>query len=124
MPITKETPLVIPATEEKTLPHTWISSLTASAPNSFEGYLHLELTPFNADSGEDPDPKNAYHIHADLWEIVEEVPEAAAALEAIYAAIPAIESYHAASLLPEEPIEEAVAIDSPALNSPSLDSPQ
>lgn len=114
MPITKETPLVIPAKEERTLPHTWVSNLTVSVESSSQGYMFLELIPYNSESDEPLKKHRAYSIHCDFWEVINEVPEAAAALQAVYAAIPAIESYYAAGILEEETVGEPMPDEIPA----------
>lgn len=106
MPITKETPLVIPAKAEKTLPHTWVSELIVNAPNASDGYMSLKLTAFDSDSDEDPSPENSEILHLDFWEVVANVPEAATAMQSVFDAIPAIESYYKEGILEEAPIEE------------------
>ena len=112
MPITKETPLVIPAKAEKTLPHTWLSELIVNAPNASDGYMSLKLTAFDSDSDEDPNHENSELLHLDFWEIIANVPEAAAAMQSVFDAIPAIESYYKEGILEEAPIEEDVEEDS------------
>ena len=47
MPIIKDTPVVIPAKAEKTLPHTWISQMTIDAKNTSNGYLFIQLVPYD-----------------------------------------------------------------------------
>lgn len=106
MPITKETPLVIPAKAEETLPHTWVSELVVNAPNASDGYMSLKLTPFDSDSDADPAPENSEMIHLDFWEVVANVPEAAAAMQSVFDAIPAIETYYKEGILEEVPVEE------------------
>lgn len=109
MPIIKKTPLVIPAEVEKTLPHTWLSELVVNAPNASEGYMFLKLTSFNSDSDEDPDPKNSENLNLDFWEVIANVPEAATAMQAVFDAVTAIETYYREGLLEEAPIEEESA---------------
>jgi hypothetical protein len=106
MPITKKIPLVIPAKVEKTLPHTWISELVVNVSSISEAYMFLKLTPYNSDSDEDPDLKNSETMHLDFWDVVANVPEAAAAMQAVFDAVPAIETYYKKGLLGEIPIEE------------------
>ena len=112
MPITKETPLVIPAKAEKTLPHTWVSELVVNAPNASDGYMSLKLTAFDSDSDEDPSSENSEILHLDFWEVVANVPEAATAMQSVFDAIPAIESYYKEGILEEVPVEENVEEDS------------
>jgi hypothetical protein len=110
MPITKKTPLVIPAEAEKTLPHTWVSELVVNVSSKSKAYMFLKLTPFNSDSDEGPDVKNSETMHLDFWDVVANVPEAATAMQAVFDAVPAIETYYKEGLPEEVPIEE-VPID-------------
>ena len=110
MPITKKTPLVIPAEAEKTLPHTWVSELVVNVSSKSKAYMFLKLTPFNSDYDEGPDVKNSETMHLDFWDVVANVPEAAAAMQAVFDAVPAIETYYKEGSPEEVPIEE-VPID-------------
>jgi len=112
MPITKEPPLVLPAQEEKTFPHTWLSELVVNAPNVSDGYMSLKLTSFDSDSDEDPNPENSEMLHMDFWEVIANVPEAAAAMQSVFDAIPAIESYYKEGILEEAGVEEDAEEDS------------
>ena len=94
MPITKDTPVVIPAESEKTLPHTWISQIIIDAKNTSKGYLFIQLVPYNADADEDPDITLAKDIQLKLWDVIENVPEAATAMQSVFDAMPAIEAYY------------------------------
>jgi len=107
MPIIKETPLVIPAKAEKTLPHTWLSELIVNAPNASDGYMSLKLTAFDSDSDEDPNDENSERLHLDFWEVIANVPEAAAAMQSVFDAIPAIESYYKEGILEEAAVEDS-----------------
>tara|TARA_R110001606_G_scaffold398874_1_gene579331 strand:- start:1426 stop:1770 length:345 start_codon:yes stop_codon:yes gene_type:complete len=106
MPIKKETPLVIPAEAEKTLPHTWLSELIVNAPNASDGYMSLNLIAFDSDSDEDPNHENSKRMDLDFWEVIANVPEAAAAMQSVFDAIPAIESYYKEGILEMVPVEE------------------
>lgn len=106
MPIKKEKPFVIPAEAEKTLPHTWVSELVVNAPSAVEGYMYLRLTPFDNDSDAEINNENSERLDLDFWEVVANVPEAAAAMQSVFDAIPAIESYYKEGLLEEVPTEE------------------
>jgi len=112
MPIKKEKPTVIPAKAEKTLPHTWVSELLVNAPNSSDGYMSLQLTSFDANSDEDLNPENSERLNLDFWEVVANVPEAAAAMQSVFDAIPAIESYYKEGILEMAPVEENAEEDS------------
>jgi hypothetical protein len=96
MPIQNENPLVIPAESEKTLSQIWVSELRVSAESASDGRLYLRLIPCDSESGEIADTEHAKDLHADLWDLMDKVPKAAAAMEAVFDAIPAIESYYEA----------------------------
>lgn len=94
MPIQNENPLVIPAESEKTLAQTWVSELRVSANSVSDGGLYLKLIPCDSETGEIADAEHARELHADFWDLISEVPEAAAAMQAVFDAVPAIEAYY------------------------------
>lgn len=108
MPIETENPLVIPAESEKTLSQIWVSSLTVNVPTASDGSLYVQLRPYDAATGEIADEKYAKGMQLNFWELISEVPEAAAAMQAVFDAIPAIEEYHDAKQpkLSELPLPE------------------
>ena len=111
MPIKKEKPFVIPAEAEKTLPHTWVSELVVNAPSATEGYMYLRLTPFDNDSDAEIDDENSERLDLDFWEVIANVPEAAAAMQSVFDAIPAIESYYKEGILELEETREAAGVN-------------
>lgn len=92
MPIPAPTPTIVPATAEKTFAAEWVRNFAVRATSPIDGSLYLELCPFDDPSKEilHGQPRE---IRADLWDIVANVPEAAAAMTAVFAAIPAIDAY-------------------------------
>ena len=88
MTITNPTPIVIPPTPQQEFPHLWISDIVVHAPTVDSGFIHIETKPYNQETktiGAD-----AYRtiIRADdLWAAVNEVPEVAAAMYAIFQAV-------------------------------------
>jgi hypothetical protein len=84
MPITNETPVIIPSTQEKSFPHQWIYNLSCNCPSISQGTISIELIPYNADTSEFG-PSSGLEVvttHS-LWEAISEVPEVAAAFSAV-----------------------------------------
>ena len=103
MPIENQNPLVIPAEAEKTLSQTWVSSLNVNVPTASDGSLYMQLRPCDAATGEIADEEYARGLHLNFWEVVSEVPEAAAAMQSVFDAVPAIEAFYDAKMAPPEP---------------------
>ena len=84
MPITNETPVVIPSTAEKSFPHQWIYNLSCHCPSISQGTISIELIPYNADTSEFG-PSSGLEVVTtySLWEAISEVPEVAAAFTAV-----------------------------------------
>lgn len=84
MPITNETPVVIPPTPEKSFPHQWIYNLSCHCPSNTQGRISIELIPYNADTSEFGPSSGVEVVTTDaLWEAINEVPEVAAAFTAV-----------------------------------------
>jgi len=84
MPITNETPVVIPSTAEKSFPHQWIYNLSCHCPSNTQGRIFIELIPYNADTSEFGPSSGLEVVTTDaLWEAINEVPEVAAAFTAV-----------------------------------------
>jgi len=84
MPITNETPVVIPSTAEKSFPHQWIYNLSCHCPSNTQGRIFIELIPYNADTAEFGPSSGLEVVTTDaLWEAINEVPEVAAAFTAV-----------------------------------------
>lgn len=103
MPIENENPLVIPAEAEKTLSQIWVSSLSVNVPTASDGSLYMQLRPCDAATGEIADEEYAKGLHLSFWEVISEVPEAAAAMQSVFDAVPAIEAFYDAKMAPPEP---------------------
>ena len=106
MPIENENPLVIPAEAEKTLSQIWVSSLSVNVPTASDGSLYMQLRPCDAESGEIADEEYGKGLHLNFWEVISEVPEAAAAMQSVFEAVPAIEAFYDAKAAPPEPAPE------------------
>ncbi len=96
MPIQNQNPLTIPAEGEKILAQTWVSELRVNAESASDGALYLRLLPCDSETGEIADSEYAKEIHVDFWDLISEVPEAAAAMQAVFDAVSAIEAFYVA----------------------------
>jgi hypothetical protein len=87
-PIPNPNPLEIPATPARTLPHIWLYNIIAHVPSATSGMIRLETLPCDMDTGEIANGDHMVALQTDkLWEAVEQVPEVAAAMQAILAAV-------------------------------------
>lgn len=85
MPLPNPTPVSVPAKE---FPHLWISNISIQAPAVNYGRLVIETLPYNGTTYEIGSPKDSVALRTDrLWDAVQEVPEVAQAMGAIFAAI-------------------------------------
>lgn len=88
MTITNPTPIVIPPTPEQEFPHLWISDIVVYAPRVDNGFIHIETLPYNQTTKTIGDGSFRQAIRTDdLWAAVNEVPEVAAAMIAIFQAV-------------------------------------
>ena len=90
-----ETSFKIPAVKSQSFDKGWIYNLSAHSPEIGKGNLRLEILPFN---GESLGPASLLQTFSSdkLFEVLEAVPEAAAAFEAITQAVPALLAYQKA----------------------------
>lgn len=97
MALPNTTTITKPAIAEKTFPHLWLSSVIVSAPSLTAGKVNIETLPFNGDTGEIGSGADMIAIKTDeLWDAVGEVPEVAAAMGAILAAVGPLRDWVAA----------------------------
>lgn len=113
MPIENQNPLVLPAESEKTLSQIWVSSLNVTVPSVSDGSLYLQLRPCDAETGEIADDEYSKGLHLNFWEVIAEVPEAAAAMQSVFDAVPAIEAFYDAQMAPPEPQPEPEPVEVP-----------
>ena len=109
MPITNETPVVIPSTAEKSFPHQWIYNLSCHCPSNTQGRISIELIPYNADTSEFGPSSGVEVVTTDaLWEAINEVPEVAAAFTAVIDSVEPLRAWikerAIASAIPPYPI--------------------
>jgi hypothetical protein len=122
MTITNPTPIIIPPTPQQEFPHLWLSDIVVHAPTAENGFIHIETRPYNQDTK--AIGSHDYHtvIKTDnLWAAVNEVPEVAAAMFAIFQAVDPLRAWLnggtpsvVTSPEPEEEEEEEeVIVDAP-----------
>lgn len=88
MTLTNPIPVVIPPQPEQVFPHLWLSDIIVSAPTTSEGMIYIKTLPYNQDSKtiNKQDGEVILQTH-DLWKAVNEVPEVAQAMIAIFQAV-------------------------------------
>ena len=108
-PIPRNEPFVVPAQPEETFDSVWLRSINIYAPNTAEasptdGSINVEMLPYDAETKKvlsTADNEGVEYINIPnrtngrkpFWQCINEVPEAAAAMDAIIAAIPAIREW-------------------------------
>lgn len=90
MPIPLNTSIVIPAVPEKTFDSKFYRSFQVRCTPQ-AGTLYFEVVPMSSSTGELLDQTTEYSC--ELWEVVANVPEAAAAFTAIINGLPQVETY-------------------------------
>lgn len=97
MPLTNPTPVIIPPVEEKQFPHLWLSNIIIHAPAIDRGRVVIETLPYNGTTYEIGSGQDMVSIQTDdLWSAVQEVPEVAQAMGAIFLAIEPLRAWIAA----------------------------
>ncbi len=109
MPINNETTVTVPAVvavPEKTYPHLWLSDIHIQASDTTNGVVNLQAVPYDGATGEvAKDVPVEVITSSNLWGAVVEVPEVAAAMQAIFDAVEPLKAWIAA----QEPVEEPEA---------------
>lgn len=106
MTITNPTPIVIPPTPQQEFPYLWISAIVIDAPTVDSGMIHIETKPYNQDTKTIGDVAYRQTIQThDLWAAVNEVPEVAQAMFAIFQAVEPLRAWVNAKNAPQAPVE-------------------
>jgi len=108
-PIPRNEPFVVPASPEETFDSVWLRSINIFVPNTAEadptqGSINIEMLPYDAENTKvltTADNEGVEYINVPnrvngrkpFWQMISEVPEAANAMDAIIAAIPAIREW-------------------------------
>ncbi len=95
MPINNDTTVVVPAVTipEKTFPHLWLTELTFRAETNTQGEVHLATVPYNGTTGEIANEGTELIFTDDLWTAVQEVPEVALAMQAVFDAVEPLKAW-------------------------------
>lgn len=116
-PIPRNEPFVVPASPEETFDSVWLRSINIYTPNTAaadptQGSINIEMLPYDSEEQKvliSADNEGVEFINVPsrvngrkpFWQAVEEVPEVAAAMDAIIAAIPALREW--ADTAPPDP---------------------
>ncbi len=97
MAINNETTVVVPAVTavpEKSFPHLWLTDINVQAKTTTLGSLNIEAVPYNGETGEVADNTAVDTIYTEnLWLAVQEVPEVALAMQAIFNAVEPLKAW-------------------------------
>ena len=118
-PIPRDEPFVVPARPEETFDSVWLRNISIFVPNTAEadptqGTINIEMLPYDAENTKvltTADNEGAEYISVPsrvngrkpFWQMIQEVPEAADAMDAIIAAIPALREWANTPPPPPEP---------------------
>jgi len=106
MPINNETTVTVPAVvavPEKTYPHLWLSDIHIQASDTTNGIVNLQALPYDGTTGDVAQNAPAEVISSNnLWGAVVEVPEVAAAMQAIFDAVEPLKAWIATQELGAE----------------------
>ena len=143
MAISRSPSFTVPAVWEKSFDSVWVRNINIHCPQlnaegSNEGNINIELMPYDATEGSEAihftiDNEGVEYINVPnrangrktFWECVNEVPEVAAAMEAIVAAVGPLKTWAETAPVVEEPVveEEAPAEEAPAEEAPAEEAP-
>jgi hypothetical protein len=118
MPIIPDQPIVVPAIPAETYTEQWIYNLVVHSPAINSGRVQIQLLPFDPAVPKIGPGELLENIETDrLWDAVAEVPEVAAAMQAVLAAVGPLRAWIAAQVeLVPEPEPEPNPDDHPEEN--------
>jgi hypothetical protein len=109
MTLTNPNPVIIPAQPAQEFPHLWLKDIVISAPTTDQGMIYIDTVPYNQETKLIGDRENAVAIQThDLWKAVNEVPEVAQAMFAIFQAVEPLRAWLDAKNTPVEPVIELI----------------
>jgi hypothetical protein len=104
MPIIPDQPIVVPPVPGETYTEQWIYNLVVHSPAINSGRVQIQLLPFDPVTPKIGPGELLENIETDrLWDAVAEVPEVAAAMQAVLAAVGPLRAWIAAQV---EPVPE------------------
>jgi hypothetical protein len=106
MPIIPDQPIVVPPVPGETYTEQWIYNLVVHSPAINSGRVQIQLLPFDPVAPKIGPGELLENIETDrLWDAVAEVPEVAAAMQAVLAAVEPLRAWIAAQVEPAPPAE-------------------
>jgi hypothetical protein len=144
MAISRSSAFTVPAVAEKSFDSVWVRNINIHCPQlnaegNNEGNINIELMPYDATEGSEAihftiDNEGVEYINVPnrangrktFWECVNEVPEVAAAMEAIVAAVGPLKTWAETAPVVEEPVveEPVVEEEAPAEEAPAEEDPE
>jgi hypothetical protein len=123
MPIIPDQPIVVPAVPAETYTEQWIYNLVVHSPAINSGRVQIQLLPFDPTVPKIGPGELLENIESDkLWDAVAEVPEVAAAMQAVLDAVGPLRDWIAAQveseLEPEAELEEEPELEPEAEPEP------
>jgi hypothetical protein len=107
MPIIPEQPIVVPPVPGETYTEQWIYNLVVHSPAINSGRVQIQLLPFDPTVPKIGPGELLENIETDrLWDAVAEVPEVAAAMQAVLVAVGPLRAWIAAQSIAPEPEAE------------------
>jgi hypothetical protein len=108
MPIIPEQPIVVPPVPGETYTEQWIYNLVVHSPAINSGRVQIQLLPFDPTVPKIGPGELLENIETDrLWDAVAEVPEVAAAMQAVLDAVEPLRAWIAVRSVVPEPESEA-----------------
>jgi len=108
--IPNPTPLTIPAIPEQTYPAIWISEFRTIATGPDAGTVTFRWRPYDPETQTIAPPEHTKSMSLPLWEFAHQVPSAAQAMGAVFAAFVDAMAWNAARIeaakIPTEPETE------------------
>jgi hypothetical protein len=143
MAISRSPSFTVPAVAEKSFDSVWVRNINIHCPQlnaegNNEGNINIELMPYDATEGSEAihftiDNEGVEYINVPnrangrktFWECVNEVPEVAAAMEAIVAAVGPLKTWAETAPVVEEPVveEPVVEEEAPTEEAPTEEAP-
>ena len=132
MAISRSPSFTVPAVAEKSFDSVWVRNINIHCPQlnaegNNEGNINIELMPYDATEGSEAihftiDNEGVEYINVPnrangrktFWECVNEVPEVAAAMEAIVAAVGPLKTWAETAPVFEEPVVEEPVVEEEA----------
>jgi hypothetical protein len=94
MIINNDITITIPASDAKQFPHLWLKNINISSNSADKGLIMISTAPYNSQTKEIGNGTAKNIMVRNLWKAVEEVPEVAAAMNAILAAVEPLDAWN------------------------------